>query len=297
MAARCSLAVRDSLSTSICCLQSEFWLLRVSSFVCRANSSDSFFDNSCFSWSIYRCTSTANHIHSVMFCYHGRCDTKKTFFFFFFRTVSYWVQLLHYFHEGFFSPLIKNAFGTDSPAFNIYYTSSLFMIDEKRSKNRITKLWLVCAWSTNMRSSMSQSDSKLRRESLERAANTHTPWHNYRFQVGVVVSWQRSCNYWHAAARNTSYTCRHWAWADRNTNWSENQSRFNKIWPVQYSFNIMYIAAVCWHHDNKVIRKVQYFIKPQHALANVACFGIPDTELQQRSVSQIVANRTLCWWH
>lgn len=56
MAARCSLAVRDSLSTSICCLQSEFWLFRVSSFVCRANSSDSFFDNSCFSWSIYRHT-------------------------------------------------------------------------------------------------------------------------------------------------------------------------------------------------------------------------------------------------
>lgn len=54
MAARCSLAVRDSFSTSICCLQSEFWLLRVSSFVCRASSSDSFFDNSCFSWSIYR---------------------------------------------------------------------------------------------------------------------------------------------------------------------------------------------------------------------------------------------------
>lgn len=53
MAARCSLAVRDSLSTSMCCLQSEFWLLRVSSFVCRANSSDSFLDNSCFSWSIY----------------------------------------------------------------------------------------------------------------------------------------------------------------------------------------------------------------------------------------------------
>lgn len=52
MAARCSLAVRDSLSTSICCLQSEFWLLRVSSFVCKASSSDSFFDNSCFSWSI-----------------------------------------------------------------------------------------------------------------------------------------------------------------------------------------------------------------------------------------------------
>ncbi|TNN84311.1 hypothetical protein EYF80_005304 [Liparis tanakae] len=48
MAARCSLAVSDSFSTSICCLQSEFWLLTVSSLVCRASSSDSFFDNSCF---------------------------------------------------------------------------------------------------------------------------------------------------------------------------------------------------------------------------------------------------------
>lgn len=52
MAALCSLAVRDSLSTSICCLQSEFWLLRVSSLVCKARSSDSFFESSCFSWSI-----------------------------------------------------------------------------------------------------------------------------------------------------------------------------------------------------------------------------------------------------
>lgn len=62
MAARCSLAVRDSLSTSICCLQSEFWLLSVSSFVCRASSSDSFFDNSCFSWSI--CTGVKQTITS-----------------------------------------------------------------------------------------------------------------------------------------------------------------------------------------------------------------------------------------
>lgn len=52
MAALCSLAVSDSLSTSMCCLQSEFWLLRVSSFVCKARSSDSFFESSCFSWSI-----------------------------------------------------------------------------------------------------------------------------------------------------------------------------------------------------------------------------------------------------
>lgn len=52
MAALCSLAVRDSLSTSMCCLQSEFWLLRVSSLVCKARSSDSFFESSCFSWSI-----------------------------------------------------------------------------------------------------------------------------------------------------------------------------------------------------------------------------------------------------
>lgn len=42
--------------------------------------------------------------------------------------------------------LIKNAFGTDSPAFIIFYTSSLFMIDEKNSKNRTTKQWLVCVW-------------------------------------------------------------------------------------------------------------------------------------------------------
>lgn len=52
MAALCSLAVSDSLSTSMCCLQSEFWLLRVSSFVCKARSSDSFLESSCFSWSI-----------------------------------------------------------------------------------------------------------------------------------------------------------------------------------------------------------------------------------------------------
>lgn len=42
--------------------------------------------------------------------------------------------------------LIKNASGTDSPAFIIFYTSSLFMIDEKNSKNRTTKQWLVCVW-------------------------------------------------------------------------------------------------------------------------------------------------------
>lgn len=39
--------------------------------------------------------------------------------------------------------LIKNAVGTDSPAFIIFYTSSLFMIDEKISKNRTTKQRLV----------------------------------------------------------------------------------------------------------------------------------------------------------
>lgn len=71
MAARCSLAVRDSLSTSICCLQSEFWLLRVSSFVCRASSSDSFFDNSCFSWSIckhMKQTRHTNHHNAAVCC-------------------------------------------------------------------------------------------------------------------------------------------------------------------------------------------------------------------------------------
>lgn len=153
MAARCSLAVRDSLSTSICCLQSEFWLLRVSSFVCRASSSDSFFDNSCFSWSIYRCvTNTTIYISDVMFHHHDSfsvCHRKKgekpP------KTPS--EQLLHYFHQRAFS-LIKNAFGTDSPAFIIYYTSSLFMIDEKRSKNRITKLWPGLCMVDNMRSCM-----------------------------------------------------------------------------------------------------------------------------------------------
>lgn len=109
MAARCSLAVRDSLSTSICCLQSEFWLLSVSSFVCRANSSDSFFDNSCLSWSIYRCTSTTNHIHSVMFCYHGRCDTEKE-----------WETLLFFFTN---SELRRTAFALFSSMFFFFLLS------------------------------------------------------------------------------------------------------------------------------------------------------------------------------
>lgn len=52
MAARCSLAVRDSLSTSMCCLLSENWLVSVSSLVCRPKSSVSFRDKSCFTWSI-----------------------------------------------------------------------------------------------------------------------------------------------------------------------------------------------------------------------------------------------------
>lgn len=66
MAALCSLAVSDSLSTSMCCLQSEFWLLRVSSFVCKARSSDSFFESSCFSWSICE-TTTLQDIRSRSF--------------------------------------------------------------------------------------------------------------------------------------------------------------------------------------------------------------------------------------
>lgn len=53
MAARCSLAVRDSLRTSMCCLLSENWLVSVSSFVCRPKSSVSFLDRSCFTWSIW----------------------------------------------------------------------------------------------------------------------------------------------------------------------------------------------------------------------------------------------------
>lgn len=169
MAARCSLAVRDSLSTSICCLQSEFWLLRVSSFVCRANSSDSFFDNSCFSWSIYRCvkqtTSTTNYINSVTCVWH-RKGVRKLFF-----NSEVLSTPCALFSSMRFS-LIKNAFGTDSPAFIIYYTWSLFMIDEKRSKNRITKLWLVCAWLTNMRSSV--SDSKVWRDIWARETHTLT---------------------------------------------------------------------------------------------------------------------------
>ena len=52
--ARCSLAVSDSFSTSMCCLQSEFWLVSVSSLVCRACISDSFLFSSCFCWSIWQ---------------------------------------------------------------------------------------------------------------------------------------------------------------------------------------------------------------------------------------------------
>lgn len=122
MAARCSLAVRDSLSTSICCLQSEFWLLRVSSFVCRANSSDSFLDNSCFSWSIYM---------QAKWCFVIKQRKMKQ------RTV--WTLF-----SSTCCSLIKNAFGSDSPAFIIFYTSSLFMIDERNPKNRTTKQPLVC---------------------------------------------------------------------------------------------------------------------------------------------------------
>lgn len=54
MAALCSFAVRDSLSTSICCLLSENWFVRVSNFVCKASNSVSFRDSSCFTWPIYR---------------------------------------------------------------------------------------------------------------------------------------------------------------------------------------------------------------------------------------------------
>lgn len=52
--ARCSLAASDSFKTSMCCLQSEFWLVSVSSLVCRACISDSFLFNSCFSVSIWQ---------------------------------------------------------------------------------------------------------------------------------------------------------------------------------------------------------------------------------------------------
>lgn len=127
MAARCSLAVRDSLSTSICCLQSEFWLFRVSSFVCRARSSDSFLDNSCFSWSICRRTKQRQVLVSL------RASARNLFFG---STAAFAL-----FSSMRFS-LIKYAFGTDSPAFIIYYTSSLFMIDERKPKNRRTKLCL-----------------------------------------------------------------------------------------------------------------------------------------------------------
>lgn len=205
MAARCSLAVRDSLSTSICCLQSEFWLLRVSSFVCRANSSDSFFDNSCFSWSICRCvkqtTSTTNYINTIthvitasLYLWHRKW-LRKLFFS---------MELLSTLFSSMRFSLIKNAFGTDSPAFIIYYTSSLFMIDEKRSKNRITKLWLVCTWSTNMRM-LWVWVKVIQRSGQIFAPERCTPWHNYWFQVGVLASGKCSHNCWHAAAKNRSY--------------------------------------------------------------------------------------------
>lgn len=72
MAALCSLAVSDSLSTSMCCLQSEFWLLRVSSFVCKARSSDSFFESSCFSWSICKTMKSQKIISHSSFPLHLR---------------------------------------------------------------------------------------------------------------------------------------------------------------------------------------------------------------------------------
>lgn len=59
--ARCSLALSDSFSTSMCCLQSEFWLVSVSSLVCRACISDSFLFSSCFSCSIWQ---SHTHIHT-----------------------------------------------------------------------------------------------------------------------------------------------------------------------------------------------------------------------------------------
>lgn len=124
MAARCSLAVRDSLSTSICCLQSEFWLLRVSSFVCRASSSDSFLDNSCFSWSIYA------HSKRCFVIKKKKGERKQ-------RTV--WTLF-----SSACCSLMKYVFGSDSPAFIIFYTSSLFMIDERNPKNRTTKQRRVC---------------------------------------------------------------------------------------------------------------------------------------------------------
>lgn len=54
MAALCSLAVRDSFRTSICCLLSENWFVRVSSFVCKASNSVSLRDSSCFTWPIWK---------------------------------------------------------------------------------------------------------------------------------------------------------------------------------------------------------------------------------------------------
>lgn len=53
IAALCSLAVSDSLSTSTCCLLSENWLLRVSSLVLKANSSLSLRLRSCLACSIW----------------------------------------------------------------------------------------------------------------------------------------------------------------------------------------------------------------------------------------------------
>lgn len=154
MAARCSLAVRDSLSTSMCCLQSEFWLLRVSNFVCRASSSDSFFDNSCLSWSIYRWILNRGKVQVITYtteCFammpcNCVCE-KKNEEAFLYQVVSESVQLLLYFHECAFLSL-KMHLGL-TPLHFSFIIHHLFIIDEKRSKDRWTKLWLVCAWSAN----------------------------------------------------------------------------------------------------------------------------------------------------
>lgn len=85
------------------------------------------------------------HVSNVIFYHYDMCVRERV------KEQMTAFQLLQILQFTHFS-LIQNAFGTDSPAFIIYYTLSLFMIDEKRSKKRITKLWLLCAWSANMRS-------------------------------------------------------------------------------------------------------------------------------------------------
>lgn len=208
-------------------------------------------------------TSTASHINSIV-SYHGVCvcvtqkKSEKAFFSSMNRELLRTAFAL--FSSIFSPPLIKNAFGTDSPACIIYYTSSLFMIDEKSSKNRITKLWLVCAWSANMRS---QSDSRLQRG---RDSDTHI---NTRLHAHTLTQLQISVRcagvlmqLLICSSQKYKLSCHDWARAD----WSENESRWTRpdcadspflCTHIQYCWKEMYVIVFWWHHDDKVIGKVQ----------------------------------------